>query len=213
MGVIFAKSSAAPDPARRAKQILIGIVALTAALFVAFGAAMAQTRSRPATPATVAASIALPWSVLERSFISLAEAMPADKWGFVPTQGEFKGVRSFGDQVKHVACGNFAFFAELDGQAPPPPDCAAGGPSPATTKAELMPYLRESFAYADKVLATLTEKNMLDPVDGPYFTPNTKLGIAVAAVWHASDHYGQLVEYLRMNGIVPPASQPAPPKK
>ena len=209
MGVIFAKSSAAPHAALRSKEILMGIVALAGALFMASGTAMAQSRSRPAS---VAASVALPWSVLERSFISLAEAMPADKWGFAPTQGEFKGVRSFGDQVKHVACGNFAFFAQLDGQTPPP-DCADGGPSPATTKAELMPYLRESFAYANKVLATLTEKNMLDAVDGPYFTPNTKLGIAIAAVWHASDHYGQLVEYLRMNGIVPPASQPPPPKK
>ena len=51
-------------------------------------------------------------------------------------------------------------------------------------------------------------QNMLDAVEGPYFTPNTKLGIATAAVWHASDHYGQLVEYLRMNGIIPPASRP-----
>ena len=209
MGVVLRKSSAVSDAARRTKKTITSFVLLAGTLLVASAVATAQVRTRPTT---VAASVALPWGVIERSFVTLADAMPADKWGFAPTQGEFKGVRTFAEQVKHVACGNFAFFAQLDGQTPPP-DCAAGGPSPATTKAELMPYLRESFAYANKVLATMTEKNMLDAVDGPYFTPNTKLGIAIAAVWHASDHYGQLVEYLRMNGIVPPASQPPPPKK
>lgn len=185
------------------------VVRLAGALIVASTMALAQT---PARPTTVAASVSRTWAVVERSFVSLAEAMPAEKWGFAPTSGEFKGVRSFSEQVRHVACANFAFFAEFEGKTPPP-DCAAGGPSRAKTKAELMQYLQESFAYADNVLATLTEKNMLDPVDGPYFTPNTKLGIATAALWHVSDHYGQLVEYLRMNGLVPPASRPDTPKR
>ena len=52
----------------------------------------------------------------------------------------------------------------------------------------------------------LTPANALDPVDGPYGGPNTRIGIATLAIWHNSDHYGQLVVYLRMNGIVPPAS-------
>jgi hypothetical protein len=57
------------------------------------------------------------------------------------------------------------------------------------------------------VLQTINAKNALDRVEGPYAGPNTKLGIAVAAVWHIADHYGQIVEYLRMNNIVPPTTQ------
>ena len=90
-----------------------------------------------------------------------------------------------------------------------PADCASGGPSPARTKAELVAYLRESFAYAQGVLRTMTASNALELVNGPYGGPSTRLGIATLAVWHASDHYGQLVVYLRMNGIIPPASRPA----
>jgi hypothetical protein len=183
-------------------------VAVFAGLLLTVSAAVGA-QSGPARPTSVADSVALVWNVLGRSFVSLADAMPADRWNFVPKQGEFKGVRTFAEQVKHAACANYAFFAELEHKTPPA-GCDTGGPNAATTKAELMQYLRDSFAYANTVLATLNERNMLDAVEGPYFAPNTKLGIATAAVWHASDHYGQLVEYLRLNGIVPPASQPAP---
>ena len=68
-------------------------------------------------------------------------------------------------------------------------------------------YLRDSFEYGDRVLATITAQNALDRVEGAYAAPNTRLDIAVAAVWHITDHYGQLVVYLRLNGIVPPITQ------
>jgi hypothetical protein len=73
----------------------------------------------------------------------------------------------------------------------------------------LVKYLRDSMEYADKVCATLNSKNEMDHVDGRYGAPNTKLGVAVIAVWHIADHYGQIVEYLRMNGIVPPPTREA----
>ena len=69
-----------------------------------------------------------------------------------------------------------------------------------------MKYLRDSFAYGDRVIAAMTPSNAMEPVDGRYGGPSTRLGISTLAIWHASDHYGQLVVYLRMNGIVPPAS-------
>ena len=163
---------------------------------------VAQERIDP-----MAATVAQWFTMIERSFVSLAEAMPADKYGFKPTTGEFKDVRTFGEQVKHVACGNFAFFNEIE-KKEPPDRCGTGGPSPTKTKAELMTYLRESFAYAGRVLRTMTPANALEPAGGPYGGMSTRLGLATLAVWHASDHYGQLVVYLRMNGIVPPASQP-----
>ncbi len=81
------------------------------------------------------------------------------------------------------------------------------GPSKARTKADLLQYLRDSFDYSNKILPTITSQNALERVNGRYAAPNTKLGIAVAAVSHISDHYGQVVEYLRMNGIVPPPTQ------
>ena len=146
------------------------------------------------------------FTMIERSFIPLAEAMPADKYNFKPTSGAFADVRTFGEQIKHVACANFAFFNEIE-KKEPPAGCPTGGPSPASTKEELLAYLRESFAYAGRVLRTMTPANALEPAGGPYGGESTRLGLTTLAIWHASDHYGQLVVYLRMNGIVPPASQ------
>lgn len=156
----------------------------------------------------MAATVDQWFTMIEESFIGLAEAMPAEKYGFKPTDGEFKEARTFREQVKHVACANFGFFNEIE-KKEPPADCANGGPSPAATKAELMAYLRESFEYAQKVLRTMTSANALNPAGGPYGGASTRLGLTTLAVWHASDHYGQLVVYLRLNGIVPPASRPA----
>jgi uncharacterized damage-inducible protein DinB len=151
---------------------------------------------------------------------SAAEAMPEEKYGYRPAEGKFKDekpefgpaeVRTFAEQVKHVACANFGFAAELDGQKPPA-GCDKGGPSPAKTKKELLVYLRDSFAAVRKSFSAMDTKNMFDPIEGPYAGPNTRLGIATVIVWHNADHYGQMVLYLRENNIVPPASRPNPPK-
>jgi len=146
----------------------------------------------------------LKWT--EDQFYSVAEAMPEAKYSFVPTSGNFEGVRSFAEQVKHVACANYAFFNEIEGKTPPEA-CERGGPSPAKTKAELLKYLRESFDYGNGVVSKIDAKNALDRAEGRYAGPNTKLGLAVVAVWHITDHYGQIVMYLRMNNVVPPSTQ------
>jgi uncharacterized damage-inducible protein DinB len=185
--------------ATRTKPIKMAIAAVVGATLLPVFAG-AQDRVDP-----MAGTVA-PWfSMIEKSFVGLADAMPADKYGFKPTNGAFKDVRTFAEQVKHVACANFAFYNEIEKKTPPE-GCETGGPSPAKTKAELMAYLRESFAYAGRVLKTLTPANAMEPVSGPYGGDSTRLGIATLSIWHASDHYGQLVVYLRMNGIVPPAS-------
>ena len=151
---------------------------------------------------------------------STAEAMSADKWDYRPAPAFFKDekpeygppqVRTFAEQVKHVACSNFAFSAELDG-AKPPDACDKGGPSPAKTRTELLTYLRDSFSALTKSLSAISAKNMYDPIDGPYATPNTRLGLAGVCVWHAADHYGQMTIYLRENNVVPPTSRAKPPK-
>jgi hypothetical protein len=162
--------------------------------------AAAQDRVDP-----MAGTVVQWFSMVERSFLSLADALPAEKYSFKPSSGKFDDVRTFAEQVKHVACANIAFFNEVEHKQPPA-DCESGGPSPARTKADLMQYLRDSFAYAGRVMRQLTPANAMDPVEGPYGGKTTRLGISTLAIWHATDHYGQLVVYLRMNGIVPPAS-------
>ena len=157
-------------------------------------------------PKTLADSVGNTLQWTEDEFYSVAEAMPEAKYDYIPTAGQFESTRSFAEQVKHVACAQFAFFNEIERKTPPE-GCERGGPSPARTKAELLKYLKDSFDYGNNVLQTIDAKNGLDRVEGRYAAPNTKLGLAVAAVWHMADHYGQIVEYLRMNGIVPPATQ------
>jgi uncharacterized damage-inducible protein DinB len=165
-----------------------------------------QTSKSDDIPKSIAESVSDTLQFAEGNFIALAESMPEDKYSYIPTIGKFEGVRSFGEQVKHVACVQFALFNEFEGKKPPE-DCEKGGHDPAKTKAELIRYLKDSFDYSNRVLATLAADNALDRVEGRYAGPNTKLGISVAAVWHITDHYGQLVEYLRLNGIVPPMTQ------
>jgi hypothetical protein len=154
---------------------------------------------------TIPDSINFIWQDIEKDFTALAEAMPEDRWGFKPTQGEFKDVRTFGEQVKHVACANEAWAKQMVAEKPPA-RCDLGGPNPAKTKAEILSYLHDSFTVIDKVIAGTNAQNLLRPNAGPYWGSN-RLSALTATVWHISNHYGQLVEYLRMNGIVPPASR------
>ncbi len=165
----------------------------------------ATAQQSPPEPKTIPASINYIWSNIESDFVALADAMPEDKWGFKPTQGAFANVRTFAEQVKHVACANEAWAKQIAGEKPPA-RCDLGGPNPAKTKAQVMTYLRESFALVDKAIAVTDSGNLLHPNPGPYWGSN-RLSALTAMVWHVSDHYGQLVEYVRMNGIVPPASR------
>lgn len=145
------------------------------------------------------------WKMVEKDFTDLAHAMPEDKWNFKPTQGAFDRARTFAEQVKHVACGNEAWAKKLHGEKPPA-RCDLGGPNPAKTKAEILAYLKESFEMMDREIAATNMENLLSEVKGPYAGHN-RFEVMTAALWHASDHYGQLVEYARMNGVVPPASK------
>jgi uncharacterized damage-inducible protein DinB len=192
-------------------RIAVLFVACSVALSAAAKSKVLQeSGSKPGqhddVPKSIAESVSKTLEFAEGNFLAVAEAMPENKYAFVPTGGNFDGIRSFGEQVKHVACAQFAFFNEFEGKKPPD-DCEKGGHDPAKTKAELIKYLKDSFDYSNRVLATLNAKNALERVEGRYAGPSTKLGISVVAVWHITDHYGQLVEYVRMNGIVPPMTQ------
>jgi hypothetical protein len=154
-------------------------------------------------------SVKLVLQVTEAQFLSAAEAMPEKLYSFAPSGPGFEGVRTFAEQIKHVACSNFAFFNEVE-QKTPPEHCEKGGPVSAGTKSELIQYLRDSFDYGNKVLSAMTDTSAKEKVRGQYWGNNTSLTVAVAAVWHIADHYGQLVPYLRMNNIVPPPTEQYP---
>jgi len=209
-------------PQRKLVTIRIVVLILVALAFLIARIARAQqpTAAEIAKKETVASAFTRGFGYQEYQVRSAAEAMPEDKYGFRPAEGKFKSekpefgpaeVRTFAEQVKHVACANFGFAAELD-STKPPDACDKGGPNPAKTKRELLIYLRDSFAAVNKSLATTNDKNMFDPIEGPYAGPNTRLGLATVIIWHAADHYGQMALYLRLNGIVPPSSRANPPK-
>ena len=145
----------------------------------------------------------------EKVVVPAADAMPEDKYGFTPTaSGDFKDVRTFGAEVKHMATANYAYAAGILGEKPPINLEGANGPAGIKSKAEIMKYLTDSFAYAHKAVNSITEANVLEPIKAPFGNNmTTRLALATSIISHPYDHYGQMVEYLRMNGIVPPASR------
>jgi uncharacterized damage-inducible protein DinB len=166
-------------------------------------------------PPSIASVMDRQLSVLESQFVPAAEAMPADRYSFAPGGSEFRGVRTFALEVRHAATANFVFYSAILGEDPPPGASAAGaanGPADLETKDQILQYLKDSFALGHKALATLTAENATVPLaHTPVPSMNSRLALASFIMGHAWDHYGQMVEYLRMNGIVPPASQGQPP--
>jgi uncharacterized damage-inducible protein DinB len=142
---------------------------------------------------------------VQKELVSAAEAMPEDKYSFVPTTGEFKGVRTFAEQIKHVAAVNYMFGAIIRGEKPPADE---KGPEPVKSKADILKFLNDSYDNLHQAIATMDDKNMLEPIPSPFGKDSvTRLEMAVLAAQHSFDHYGQMVVYLRLNGIVPPASR------
>jgi hypothetical protein len=144
----------------------------------------------------------------ETHVVPLAEAMPEDKYSFAPTGGEFKGVRTFAEQVKHLAANNYYEASLILGEKPPEGAKAETGPDSVQSKAEIIRYLKGSFDYLHRAVATIDERNMTEPIPGTAGSwQRNRVARAIDAIAHSFDHYGQLVEYLRMNGIVPPDSR------
>jgi hypothetical protein len=145
---------------------------------------------------------------VEDTMVPLAKAMPAEKYDFAPSaaifaagQGsEYTGVRTFREMVLHVAAANYSYAGAVGGMKP---DVDVKGLANIKDKDAAVAALEASFAFAHKAFATLTAQNAFESVRGTL----TRASLAGQLVAHVNDHYGQLVEYLRMNGIVPPASR------
>jgi len=188
------------------------IFLLSASFAIAFSmTAWAQT-AKPAAPqpaTTLASMVDSEITAIEKQVVDVAEAMPEDKYNFSPESlnipgDDYKGVRTFALQVKHVAASNYFIWSTITGDKLPDNLKDGNGPADLKTKADIIKFLKDSFAQGHKAAATLTVDNMLQPV-GQSKSP--RLHRAEFGVAHAFDHYGQMVEYLRMNGIVPPASR------
>jgi hypothetical protein len=173
-------------------------------------AALAQSSPQPSPPrSTIASAVDREIVAVEKQIVEAAEAMPEDKFNFSPENlpipdADYKGVRTFAVQVKHIAASNYAIWSPLTGDKFPADFMGGDGPENLKTKAEIIQFLKDSFALGHKAAATLTGENMLQTAE---HSNSLRLHLAIFAVPHASDQYGQMVEYLRMNGIVPPASR------
>lgn len=150
-------------------------------------------------------------SIQERRVVEMAEVMPAGKYSFAPGGEGFQGVRTFAEQLRHIAADNYLLGAGMLGEKPPV-DRGSGeeGSDSARTKSEIIDYLKGSFVYMHRAVATIDDENI--PIPTPQISPwpkgtATRLGLALEDCVHTWDHYGQLAEYLRMNGIVPPESR------
>ena len=180
------------------------LLAATGMLWSGFG--LAQT---VATTDQTASQVLNDWvSNAEKEIVPAAEAMPEEKYSFAPSGGEFNGVRTFAEQVKHLAAANYQLAARILGEDPPHHERNESAPDSLKRKQEVLDYMKGSFTYLHRAVATIEEKNLVVPIPGTKGTwQRTRLGLAVDAVTHSYDHYGQMVEYLRMNGIIPPASR------
>lgn len=137
-------------------------------------------------------------------------AMPATKFGFAPTQGEFTNVRSFARQAKHLSATNYILASAALGMDPPADAGDEMGPDSVVTKDQILAYMKGSFDLLERAARAFGDNRI--PVRSSPISPFqgrsvTRLGLIVESAVHAFDHYGQIVEYLRMNGIVPPASR------
>src|SRR5437016_13947354 len=133
--------------------------------------------------------------VVEKEILSAVDAMPADKFGFAPSDGEFKGVRTFGQMVKHFSATNHILAAAALGEEPPADAGDELGPENVRTKADILTYLKGSFVHLDKAVEAIGQTNI--PVNASPISPLkrgevTRLRLVTDTLLHAYDHYGQM---------------------
>jgi hypothetical protein len=194
---------------------LLAILSLgTVAFAQGAGAAAAlspKAQASPAPAATLSSVVDRQVASYEKNVVEAAEAMPAEKFDFNPStlnipNSAYKDVRSYSQLVKHIATANYRLWAGLAGEKVPENIKGTNGPDELKTKDEIIKFLKDSFAVGHQAAKSLTSENALEQV--PFFRgTQPRIYVVTAPVIHAADEYGQMVEYLRMNGITPPASR------
>ena len=186
------------------------LLAASTAFALSQAAAPAKPAAKPSTTAKPAVVHIAPaedygklLNLIEGEFVSAAEAMPEDKFNFAPPpgSGNFEGVRTFGQQVKHVAGSNYFFFGRTD-FTEAATKAKQDEIEKLTSKADIINALKDSMKQAHKYVGELTPANV--SVKSGFGSRGTMASFGMA---HMMDHYGQMAVYLRMNNIIPPASQ------
>ena len=158
-------------------------------------------------PDPVPAALLKQVDLVEHDLVGLAKAMPADTYDFRPGGPGFDGVRTFGEQVRHAATMIFMTAAlVLQEKSPYGPGVNDNGPGDIQGKDAIVDYLEASIRYARKAMSSLTTKNHLDPLK-TFFGSQPRIEVAAGVAYHSYNHYGQMVVYARMNGVVPPARE------
>jgi uncharacterized damage-inducible protein DinB len=149
---------------------------------------------------------------LRHDLVRLAEAMPADGYGWQPRGEAGAGMRTFGEQVRHVATLMRITAAIVGGRASPvAPGAGNNGPAGIDTKSEILDALRLAFEEARAAALSFDEANQFQPI-WTAFGSQTRAEVMTALVAHSYDHYGQMVVYARLSGVTPPEpGRPEPP--
>jgi len=190
---------------RRASLSALGfalVLATAAASAQAPAGGGGQGRGRgPAAPpcATLSCDILGDWQRTTNQIIGIADRMPEDKWGYKSTPAQ----RSYGEQVMHIVQTDVRFIGALGGKTPAPMVDAKAS----ATKAASMAALRASFAYGEAVIKEFNDQQWLERINGMFMGPSVaRLRVIYFDMGHSQDIYGQMAVYLRLNGLVPPAS-------
>ncbi len=197
----------------RIRILAIGAVLGIGSLAVSAQMGSADKGMQPAvgTIVTPAQAFDSQLKLIEWEMMGAVKAMPAEKFSFAPSSGifvsaqntEFQGVRTFAQEATHVAEANYFFYSIVSGLKP---DVDVNGIDKLTKKDDVVAALAGSFKFAHKAIATLTAANAFEVIKSPEPGFQTRATLAAFGIAHANDHYGQIVEYLRMNGLIPPAS-------
>ena len=171
------------------------------------GVSVILMASTLAAQTTISADVMKDWNAQRNTMMQIAGAMPEDKFGFKATPPQ----RSWGEQILHVAGGNVFLMRFLNGKTPAPAvntsDMVTFGLK-ASTKAEYLKALNDSFDYGERLLKEFSDAALTETVTGPpWMGPSTRVRMIYDAISHCQDIYGQMAVYLRLNGIVPPASR------
>jgi uncharacterized damage-inducible protein DinB len=157
----------------------------------------------PAAPActNLACDVQADWARSARLLITTAEAMPADKWDYKATPAQ----RSFGQHVMHIVQVDSKLFGALNAKTPMPQINTS-----ATSKEDVIAALKQSLSYGEAVVKEFDDQGLLERVPGTFLGASaSRVRIINFSMAHSQDVYGQLVVYLRLNGVIPPASNPA----
>ena len=143
------------------------------------------------------------WNDIGRKLIAMAEDFPEDKYDFQPKPEQ----RSFAEQLLHAAGANYYFINLAEGKQPPAQEDPKRDQY--KTKADIVSFVKKSFADGAAALQSKGEKGLNDTMDDPFAHQKVRvIDYAYGFIEHSGEHYGQLVVYYRMAGLVPPESRP-----